>query len=504
MAGNLYCMLDFAKKVASKFSFGYYDYGGYDAVKHSRNRRSPRRHTRHEDDVARQTTRQSLIAQGRDRRRNFSILRWMISKHLDFVVPHRFKAKTGDKAFDKVLEQFVKFASQKKQFDSAGKHSRNRAMRLFEAHRVLDGDVFGHKLRGGFLQGIEGDMVRTPGGDVISKTSGLSADGWCNGVKVNAWSRETQYAVHKRVGTSFTLERVIRASRIIVFGYYDRFQQVRGISPITSALKEMGDVYEGFDYALAREKVNQLFALAITRDAEDAFFEDEDEYEDYNKDEEADTGTLGTKANGNFDEPRKLSFDKGPQVLDLDPGEAAAFLSAQGTTDQSQSFWDTVIAVCLKSIDIPFSFFREDFTNFFGSRAALILYLRSCQAKREDVVDFSNEWLTWRLQEGVRLGEIEVPEGFDIEMAACQGLWKWIPLGMPWWNPVQEVTANVKAVDNYMRSRTEIRAEQFGDDWEDMMEERMAEDEFLRASGLPTTIPDNPVPDAVMSEALSG
>ena len=136
---------------------------------------------------------------------------------------------------------------------------------------------------------------------------------------------------------------------------------------------------------------------------------------------------------------------QGPQVLDLDPGEAAAFLSAQGTTDQSQSFWDTVIAVCLKSIDIPFSFFREDFTNFFGSRAALILYLRSCQAKREDVVDFSNEWLTWRLQEGVRLGEIEVPEGFDIEMAACRGLWKWIPLGMPWWNPVQEVTANVKA-----------------------------------------------------------
>lgn len=448
--------------------------GGYDAVETTRNRKAPRRATRHEDDIAGQNTRRALIAQGRDRRRNFSILRWMISKHLDFVVPHRFVAKTADKGFNTALEQFVKYASQRQQFDSAAKHSRNQAMRLFEGHRVLDGDVFAHKLRGGYIQGIEGDLIRDPG-------NRKQGERWRNGVLLNRWDRELRYAVHRRNGSTFELSRQVSAARMLSLGYYDRFQQTRGISPITAALKEMGDVYEGFDYALAREKVNQLFAVAITREADDAFFEDD--------------GEEGSEP-GESD-PYKLDFSKGPMLLDLDPGDSAAFLNAGGTTDQSQRFWDTVIAVSLKSIDIPFSFYREDFTNFFGSRAALILYVKSCKSKREGVVEFSNEWLTWRLREAERLGEIDLPRDFDLDRAACAGLWKWIPEGMPWWNPVQEVTANVKAINNYQRSRSEVRAEQFGDDWFDMMAERREEDEYLVQNDLPTTIPDNAAAEAM-------
>ena len=147
-----------------------FDVGGYEAAKPSSNRRPSRTVTMHEDEVAKQNTRRKLIANTRDKRRNFSVVRWAINKHLDFVVPHKFQSRSGDKGWDKELEAFVKYASSKKRFDSAAKHSRNRAMRLYEAHRIMDGDVYGHKLRGGYLQGIEGDCIRDP--DLAKKRKG--------------------------------------------------------------------------------------------------------------------------------------------------------------------------------------------------------------------------------------------------------------------------------------------------------------------------------------------
>ena len=433
---------------------------GYDAAESTNRRKAPRTILRAEDDVADKTIRRQLTATTRDVRRNISVARWMINKHLDFVVSHNFKARTGDPGFDRELETFLKFASHKKRFDIRRMHPRRRFMRILEASRTVDGDVFGLKLRGGSLQGVEGDRVRDP-------SRRASRRGWVHGVELNPNGSPRNYAIHRRVNkSSFQWERNVRANRIIPFGYFDRFDQYRGVSPMASAIRDLGDVYEGFDYALAREKVNQLFTLVLYRDAQESFFETDGDNVDTER------------------EPYEVDFSKGPNVLDLDAGDRADFLRAPGTETNSQQFWDTVIAIALKSLDIPFSFYREDFTNFFGSRAALLLYLKSCKDKRLDVVDFLDEWFRWRLREGELLGEIRIPSGFDVENV-CNA-WTWIPDGVPWWNPLQEVKANVEAINNHLRSREEIRQEQFGDSWEnDVLPVLVKEKELLAEAELP-------------------
>jgi capsid protein len=136
---------------------------GYDAAESTNRRKAPKAVLKSEDDVADNSTRRRLNATARDMRRNISIARWMINKHLDFVVSHNFKARTGDKDFDKDLETWLKYVSHKKRFDIRQMHPRRRFMRILEAGRTVGGDTFGMKVRGGFLQGIEGDRVRDPG-----------------------------------------------------------------------------------------------------------------------------------------------------------------------------------------------------------------------------------------------------------------------------------------------------------------------------------------------------
>lgn len=439
--------------------------GSYSVDVSSNRRREPRSVVASEDDVAKRTTRRKLVSTTRDLRRKFSAVRWAINKHLDFIVPHNFRANTGDAGWDDELEAFVKYASHKSRYDSAQMHGRKRFMRIMEASRIVDGDVFGMKIAGGRTQGIEGDRVQDPN----NKKKG---ERWAHGIRKNRFGAWDRVAIARRSGTRLIPERVVSASKVIPFGYYDRFDQTRGISPVTSAIQEFGDVYDGFDYALAREKVNQFFSMLITRDSPEDWFPDESDGTNTNIDKEK--------------EPYEIDFGKGPVVLDLDPGDDAKFLHAMGTSTQSREFWDAILGIALKSIDIPFSFFREDFTNFFGSRAALLLYLKACKSKRDDVAEYEDTWLRWRLREGEANGEITIPSGFDVENAI--DAWEFIPDGMPWWNPVQEVKANIDAVDNYQRCRSEIRQEQWGDDWYDMMRRRKREDDFLISIGMPVTI----------------
>ena len=430
---------------------------GYDAAESSNRRRAPRTKLESEDNSASKETRKKLIATTRDLRQNYSIARWMVNKHLDFVVSHNFKARTGDKTFDKVLEHFVKHVSTKRNFDSRGMHPRRRFMRILEACRTIDGDVFGLKIRGGRMQGIEGDRIRN------QKNVGRDSR-WTHGILENKSGVATKYAIHKRNRNRFEFEREIYAKRIIPFGYFDRFDQRRGISPLACSIRDLGDVYDGFDYALAREKVNQFFTLAVFREAEESFYDVDGDNVDAER------------------TPVKIDFSKGPNALDLNVGEDAKYLTAPGTHKDSQSFWETVIAIALKSLDLPFSFFKENYTNFFGSKSALQLYLKSVKNKRLDVAEFLDEWLRWRLREGELNGEIVIPAGFDVENI-CDA-WQWIPDGVPWWNPLQEVKANTEAVENAQRSRTEIRQEQWGDDWKDVVDQLADEQAYLEEKGV--------------------
>lgn len=438
--------------------------GGYDAAKQTNRRRQPATTLDSEDKVLKGSDRKVVVASARDIRRNFATARWMIDKHLDFVVSHNFRSRSGDREFDRELETFVHRLMMAENFDVTGRHPHRRFLRMMEAARVVDGDILVVKVggeNGGWLQAIEGDRVRDPGMDY------QNAERWVQGLRIGPFGRISQFAVHRRTGAqSFELERIINASRAMWFGYFDRFDQYRGVPLIASAINTLMGLYEGFDYALAKSKISQLFALSIYRQAE--------------TDWGGGIGEDDGNNSGSSTRDYNIDFSKGPIFLDLNEGERAEFLEGNSPGNDTAKFWQNLIAVSLKALGIPYSFYDEAHTNFFGAKSALILYQKSVKEKQKDVQEFNDSWLRWRLSTAIQTGEFVAPVGYDPE----QMLWQWIPEGIPWWNPGDEVKANVAAINAGLKSRAQVRMETDGDDWRDVIDELAEEQKYMQELGV--------------------
>ena len=434
---------------------------GYDGADTSKQkRRAPTSALTSEDRALTAKKRKILQSAGRDLSRNFSIAAWAIRKHLDFVSSFKFQSRTGDDGLDREVERLMDWWSRPENCDAAGRHGLGRLIRLAEERRTVDGDVFLVKLTGqrvrGKLQAIEGDRVVNPGSDSLT----MPDTAWTHGVRTNQAGRAISYAVHKRGdgGKGLELDRVIAARNVMHHGHYDRFDQVRGVSPLAPAINAFRDVYEAADYALAKAKVSQLFGLVFYRDALDS------------------PGTLDTSDENDI----SVDFGSGPLMLDLEPGARAEFIESKNPAQEFQTFTQLMISVALKSLDIPFSFFDESFTNFYGSRGALLHYQKSCEPKRAEVKDVLRRLTAWRLALWIEDGVLQLPAGRSL----ADMRWEWIPAGLAWWDPAKEIRGDVEAINAGLRTRSEIRAEKYGDDWIDVVDQLAREREALEERGL--------------------
>jgi capsid protein len=372
----------------------------YDAIEERGRRASPAIRTQSEDRILQPTQRQKLDANAMDLHRNYSVLQWCVRRHLDYVATFQFHGRTEapglsedeNDAFNEQLEKWFASWSRAPNCDAAGRHRFAKMVRLTELQAVLRGDCGLMKLASGKLQGIETDRIRNPLG-----TDNVTPD-WVHGVKIDDAGGAKAYAIHKRqIYGGYLLERIVGAQNLILHGYYDRFDQVRGISPIVTALNPFRDTYEACDLAQAKMKVEQLFALAIFRDALDSAGET--------------TATEEEDADGKTKTSYEVDFGKGPVLLDLDPGDDAKFLTSSSPSSNFQQFTQLVLTVGLKALDIPFSFFDESHTNFFGSRGAWLHYERACTDKREALVEMQNRMLIWRLMLAISTASSTLPRG---------------------------------------------------------------------------------------------
>ncbi|MFA9478517.1 phage portal protein [Phycisphaerales bacterium AB-hyl4] len=389
---------------------------GYDATRETPRRKPPRTKLRSEDQTLLPKERSRLTATTRDINRNFAIVAWMVRKHLDYVASHTFQATTADDGFNRELEAWLKEWSKRENCDVAGRHRLDRQIRLAEGRRCIDGDMLVYRLATGRLQAIEGDRCRL---DRHNLPRDLDPMDWTHGVRTNQAGKALAYMIcnRARYGAGFEFRTILPARHVYQHAFFDRFDQVRGVSPIAAGVNTFRDAYDGIDYALVRAKVSQLFALAITtKDAEE---EEDGEASEYD-----------------------VAFDKGPIQLNLDPGDDAKFLESNQPSDQFRHFMQVCIAVALKSLDIPFSFYDESFTNFYGSRGGLMQYLKSCKAKRRDVQEML-DWISeWRIGLAIQDGDLRLPRGWDRRDVT----WQWVPDGVPWWDPAKEARGHAMSV----------------------------------------------------------
>lgn len=403
---------------------------GYDAVKTSKRRKAPRGRIRHEDQILKMPDRQKMSESTSDLFRNFSTAAWCVRKHLDFVTRFAFEARTDSDELNRAIEARVAERSKKGSSHSRGLHRLGRMVRIWECLRVLSGDCGVFRLRDGSLQTIEHDRIRDPG--VTDVASPKDLNNWHNGVKINKRGRHLAYGIHSRTTSGgYEFERTVKGSDLHLFGYFYREDQDRGVSPLSSSINSFRDAYEGLDYTLARMKVSQLFGLAI--------------YQEENEGSEI-----------------SLDFGAGPQLLRLGETDKAEFLESKQPSFELQQFYGISISIALKALDIPYSFYDENYTNFFGSKAALMQYLQSAAEKREDVKELLNWVVTFWLALDIIDGNLVLPRG----MTLSDVNFEWIPRGLPWWDMTRDVTAINKAIDNKLMTRTQFRREFFADNWE--------------------------------------
>lgn len=436
-----------SRRVASAF--------GYDVLE-PKNRRKPLpRAVQREDAHAKGARHSALQANALDLSRNLSLVQWMLRKHLDYVSMFRFQCQSDDERLNAQIERLMAEDSIPERSDVAGRFGREKMFRFAELNRSTAGDVLLYHTNDGRMQGIAADLIKNP----TERVHRTLPDGqeWVNGVKVDSTGRHLGYAVHRRKGdTGSEFIRTVSPAEAFIYGFYERFptDQVRGISPIVTALAPLQDVYEGFNYGLAKMKVQQLVALAFFRESNQLIGDVSDITEDSGD-------TPDDDSTPQDDTPKyEVDFGGGPQVLDLEPGDDAKFLHTTGPGMDSQDFIRLIIMVALKAFDLPYSFFDEKHTNFFGSRAGWLHYERSAKDKRDDQKELRRRYTLMKLAQWVRDDRLFLPRGVRITQIPCE----WIPLGMPWWDPSKEIKGQKAAIRGALTNPQEV-CKQTGSDF---------------------------------------
>lgn len=459
----------FSRKPANKLSTNPTSIGGYDALEpKGRRKQSPSMMVR-EDVHLKGGKQRKLQANANDIARNFSIAAWMVRRHLDYVSRFDFHSRTKDRVLDQEIEHMMLEQSTAEAFDRGGRASREKFFRLAEARRVLDGDTGLLMLRDGRLQGIESDLVRNP-------EKKLGPHEWIEGVEADSAGLAIQYAIWARSrggGPGYQFKRFVPASNFILYGFFQRYasEQRRGVSPIVTALNPFRDVYEAFEYSLIKAKIQQLFALALIRDPDAQALD------------AALPGLQGDEEDDDTDsaEPpeRTIDLTNGPTVLDLDNGEKVELIESKTPSHELREFTQLVIAVGLKALDIPYSFFDESFTNYSGQRGSWMHYERSCLDARDDQVAARKRWTDFQYQRWIMDGQLKLPRSLvrkDLK-------YEWVPLGMPWWKPVEEITGDLMAIASGLASPQRVCKERGTGDINDNIDDLIEVIKYARDRG---------------------
>jgi capsid protein len=451
---------------------------GYNAVDDTTRRRSVVPKTKNEISVLTPNKRDRASATARDDRRNMTILAWMIRRHLDnvsrFTPTFRLNGDAPEiKTLNQALGKLLRWHSRRRQFDALGRHGRDEWLRMFEACKVIEGDVAGLKVAGGKLHGIEGDRIRKAADGDPKTLDGVTDEG----LVFNADGTRKAFCVCARDGAGMKFERLIPADEIVFDAYWpERFDSNRGVSPLLTALNEGTDVRETWEWLVLKAKASALFGLAFTRTGADDTFPTQG---DPNTAAPADENAAYT------DQVARAVKSRGIINLDLDPGDTVKEIESSTPNPQVIGFTRELIRSVLLSLDIPFTFYDSLTASFSARIADRNEYEESCEWKRDKNIDVLDEiyggWLMpmWETADLFGLGKAMRAVGIGAEELSAS--LRWVPAGRPWLDRSNEMSGHILALTAGVTSTPRICAA-YGEDAYEIAEEQR---EYLERAGQP-------------------
>jgi len=444
----------------------------YDAVKTTGRRRAPASTIRAEHVVLPTSKRRKLLATVQDQIRNASTAAWAVRRHLDYVSKFKFQFRTGREGLDKAVNRLFDWHAAPRNFDVAARFGREEMFRMFEMEKVTAGDAAMIMLQGMYMQAIESDLIAYPNAGKwnvklkrneplddkmlqdVHKDTGVVMDPTRPG-------RVAQFCVCNRGadGRQLAFDHLEAAENVIFDAYWTRFSsQIRGVSPLSTAINAFQDLYEGIDFNLAKSKIHSLFGIAVMRDY---YGSDTDQEEvsgwggaagigtgnDENIDtasSESEAGTKAISATAQELKPNEMMF------VDMDTKGRIDTIESKTPSNEFQNFTDLVLRIAFLALDIPFTAFNSAKSSFSGIIADQNLYDVSCRSKRE-----KNKWVRqaysnaliawawdhpeWQLQRIAEANEFRRLRELQEEV-------EWVAAGSPWLQKLQEVQGDIKAI----------------------------------------------------------
>jgi capsid protein len=329
----------------------------------------------------------------------------MLRKHLQYVARAEFDCDIPkNKEYSRLVNKFVTKWSSRKNCDIQERQPLSDLIEMIELSRVIDGDIGIVLTERGKIQLIEADRIKTPADKADDPT-------WINGVHVDNYGRPLKFGVAKRDGTGFTDERIYENNTLILAGYYQRVDQVRGVSLFAPAANNIQDVYENIEFALAKVKMSQKIGLSVTSE-----LEPED----------------------NFNDTVKESFGEGTAIYHGGVNDRVQIIESATPSTQFREFTHDVIQITMTSLDLPYSFYDCSEHNYYGNRGAFDNYIDGCKRKQTALLETMMEITDWRIRYAVARGQLPQPEDYGLTMDDVLWHCDWIGVTLPAWRLIED------------------------------------------------------------------
>ncbi|TDB48235.1 phage portal protein [Photorhabdus khanii] len=465
--------------------------------------------------------RDRIVSRVRDLARNDGWASGAITRVLDNAVGANFRPiikpdyrmlalVTGNKAFDatwadeygKVVEaHWRSWANDPGRYcDVERKQTVSQMLRLGFRHKLLDGDALavlqyrtdrlglGKGRYATTIQIVDPDRLSNPqqNFDMPHIRGGVEID--ADGAPVFYHIREAHIGDWWSGAKTMTWERVPRETAWgrphVVHDYdHERGAQHRGNGILTPVVQRLKMLIKYDQSELEAAILNAIFGAYIESPYDPALVEAAlGESEDEN---------LGAYQQGRveFHNDRRLSLQNGARIPIMYPGEKITTVNAARPHSNFEGFESAALRNIAAATGLSTQQVTQDWSdvNYSSARSAMLEAWKTLARRRFDFsIGFAHPILTAFIEEIHDIEDLPLPVGapdfLEARAAYCRA--QWMGPGRGWVDPVAEKKGAILGMDAGLSTLEMEAAENAGEDWEEMLDQRKRELDAFKERGL--------------------
>lgn len=458
----------------------------------------------------------SLDARSLDLQRNDGYIHGAIQGHKDSIVGgfYRLNSKpnfkylgldeTWAEEFQEAIEGQFSLAAESPDcwFDAAGQMTFSEMIRLAVGVSMLSGESLGTAewLKGGrrpfktAVQMVDPIRLSNPYGDVMNPK-------WRKGIRFDSKGRPVEYAIRYTMpGDMWDYESMYRWKMVgarkpwgrkQVLHYFEpyRVDQSRGISDLTSILKQSKMVGKYQDIVLQNAVLNATYAATIESDLPSAdAFESLGGGEDQMQAWAANyLASIAAYTGGS----KNLHID-GIKIPHLYPGTKLNLQNAGQPGGLGSGFEESLLRHLAAGLGVSYEEFAHDFTktNYSSARAAMGETYKRLQGRKKAVADkFATDIFRLWFEEQLNSGALKdvlprnAPNFYDRLNADAYCACSWIGAPRGQIDELKETQAAISRIESGL-STYEKETARFGEDFREVFRQRQREQKMANDMGL--------------------